>query len=246
MVQVSILTPVYNAYRFTEQYLKELSNLGQEHEIILVDNGSTDKTTEILAKYEEPTFHICLSDTLFVWAIKNSENKGFAVASNQAYQKATGDIIIFLNNDIKVHPNHLRDWTQTIVRAIWDNPDALVGPTGGYVDPHTYNFQYHCSSEKQKFNYLSGWCLAGRKVTFEKLRKDNGEDAIGPFYDFGTYFEDTYMGFRATSLGISMKIIDVPIVHFGMMTSRQMNTNKMFAEARVRFIKKMKESGYGR
>ena len=70
---LSICTPVFNKFEFTKSYLNDLSKLSNEHEIIIVDNASTDQTESYLKDSKEIIY------------IRNNENKGFAKASNQAY-----------------------------------------------------------------------------------------------------------------------------------------------------------------
>ncbi len=69
--------------------------IGLELEQIIVDNGSTDSTIEIIKKYPQ------------VKLIQNKENLGFGAANNQGYKIATGDYILFLNPDNEVEPNSL-------------------------------------------------------------------------------------------------------------------------------------------
>ena len=45
---LSICTPVFNKFEFTKSYLNDLSKLSNEHEIIIVDNASTDQTESYL------------------------------------------------------------------------------------------------------------------------------------------------------------------------------------------------------
>jgi O-antigen biosynthesis protein len=224
MKKVSIIIPVFNRWNFTKSCLNDLNKLPQDtHEIIVIDNGSSDKTKLLKDHFDFP---IC---------IRNEENQGFAKACNIAYSKSQGDIIIFLNNDIRVKNNH-NNWTDIICNVINDN--NIVGPTGGMVDEkNNFQFLYETNDPNKTINYISGWCLAGKRKTFDKLIEDN---YAGPFSEiYGkAYFEDTHLGFMAKKLGIDLKLVDIPVVHFGKISSNQLNTHKLYSEARQIFIKK--------
>ena len=223
-MRVSICTPVFNKKQFTENYLKDLSKLTTDVEIIITDNNSTDGTDEVLAKFPN------------VKIISNKENLGFGKASNQGYAASTGDIVLFLNNDIKVK-DHQENWTQILVDAMEE--DTMVGPTGGLVDPtNEFTFCYETEDNNQKINYMSGWCLAATKKTWDKLIINKYP---GPFSEeFFAYYEDTDLSFRAINQGIKFKLIELPLVHFGKITSSQINTYKLYNESRQIFLKKWK------
>lgn len=91
---VSIIVPIYN----TEQYLKRCldSILNQTHrnlEIILVDDGSTDKTPDIIKEYTKKDSRII---TL------HQKNQGQSTARNNGLKKATGKYISFIDSDDEV------------------------------------------------------------------------------------------------------------------------------------------------
>jgi hypothetical protein len=67
-----------------------LSSLPLSAEVIVVDNGSTDGTVEMLKKIKEPKIKI----------IENKENVGFAKAVNQGLKQANGKYLLLLNSDI--------------------------------------------------------------------------------------------------------------------------------------------------
>jgi GT2 family glycosyltransferase/glycosyltransferase involved in cell wall biosynthesis len=110
---VSIIIPVFNNVEFTRQCLKALigtiSGLG--HEIIIVDNGSTDGTREFLKELGEQ-----------VNTISINENRGFAKACNQGALAANGNYLVFLNND--TIPQH--GWLTELVGFMDSHPDAGV------------------------------------------------------------------------------------------------------------------------
>lgn len=227
MNKLSIVIPVFNKWNFTKSCLDDLCKLPQEtHEIIIIDNASSDETKIAIQSHEYD----------FVRYTRNDENLGFAKACNIGYSISTGNSVLFLNNDIRVRSNY-NDWTNTIFKEL-ENEDKLIGPTGGMVDPkNTFQFMYETNNADDKMNYMSGWCLAASKKTFDKLIINNYP---GPFSEeFGiAYFEDTDLGFRAERSGMNFKLVDIPVTHFGKITSSQINTHKLYTEARKIFVSK--------
>ncbi|MCX8533634.1 glycosyltransferase family 2 protein [Chryseobacterium luquanense] len=95
--KISIITPSYNQAQFLEATI--LSVLGQNYpnlEYIIMDGGSTDTSSEIIKKYE---------NKLAYWQSK--KDRGQADAINQGFEKATGDILMWLNSDDLLMPDVL-------------------------------------------------------------------------------------------------------------------------------------------
>ncbi len=89
-VAVTIVT--YNSGRFIRRCLEFLLKQDYQHvEVIVVDNASTDHTTQILGDYEKR-----------VHVIRNRENVGFAAAQNQAIAVSNSEWVLTLNPDVQV------------------------------------------------------------------------------------------------------------------------------------------------
>ncbi len=193
-MKLSIIIPVFNKYKFTISALKSLSKLSiNNHEIIVIDNGSTDETEEQIKLLNLPNLIY----------FKHENNLGFSAACNKGYSLSTCDNILFLNNDIKVLSN-FENWTQNIFDNLEEN--TLIGPTGGLIDvKNNFQFVYETNDSLKTINYMSGWCLAATKNTFDKLIEKN---EIGPFNTkFFAFYEDTHLSFMAKKMSIKFKLI---------------------------------------
>ncbi|QEM69759.1 glycosyltransferase [Geobacter sp. FeAm09] len=109
-IVVSIIIPLFNRVDLTKQCLEGLARTvgaAIPHEIILVDNGSTDGTADYLR---------AAGDRVAV--IGNGSNQGFARACNQGARAARGKYLLFLNNDTVPQPG----WLEPLVRVLEDDP----------------------------------------------------------------------------------------------------------------------------
>ncbi len=87
---VSIITPVLNQERFLEKLILSIKSQDYNNiQHIVVDGGSTDKTLDILKKYEG-TYNL-------VWS--SEKDKGIADAYNKGFAKATGEIFCWQDAD---------------------------------------------------------------------------------------------------------------------------------------------------
>ena len=222
-MKLSIVIPVWNNWHLTKSCIQDLSKL-KDVEIIIVDNGSSDdtKTLDSLANLK---------------VIRNLKNEGFAKACNKGYANAQSDVVMFLNNDIRVKKD-FENWVDVILESINDN--VLVGPNVGVLDQE-FNFIAEGSViPKRGYIYMSGWNLTATKTVWSKLLLA-GED--GPFTsEMGlAYFEDTDLGLRAQELGIEFKIVSVPVIHLGKMTSKKLDLGSLYLGAKKIFIAKWSE-----
>lgn len=225
LYKLSIIIPVLNNLKYTKNCVEKLLALDKNiYEIIVVDNCSTDGTKEYLSSLSN-------DNCKFIF---NEINTGFGCACNQGYQISTGSNVLFLNNDIKFKDNYIQWFDNLTIGA-----NQLVSPTGGFIDDK-FNFKYENNFDSginKPFNYLSGWCLAGAKKTFDKLILDG---CVGPFdnISFFVYYEDTDLSFRASKLGINLNLISCPLSHFGKQTSSKMNLSEMYLNSKAKFHQK--------
>lgn len=100
MFLVSIITPLYNSERFIDTTIKSvLSQTYTNWELIIVDDGSTDKGFDIAHQHHLKDCRIRL--------FKQDRNSGAAACRNTAIEKARGKYIAFLDSDDLWEPNKL-------------------------------------------------------------------------------------------------------------------------------------------
>jgi GT2 family glycosyltransferase len=115
-MQVSFVIPLFNCLPLTQAMVASLQATvpdGMDHEIILVDDGSTDGTRAWLATLSAP-FRVVLND----------RNLGYAAANNRGAAVARGDVLALLNNDLVLCPG----WLEPMLAAL-----AQLGERAGLV-----------------------------------------------------------------------------------------------------------------
>jgi GT2 family glycosyltransferase len=199
---VSIIIPVHNNLGYTRKCLKALRGTVRNlaHELIVVDNASTDGTKEYLSALNS------------VRSLRNDHNCGFARACNQGAAVASGDFLLFLNNDTIPR----RGWLTALLDvAASDSSIAIAGskllyPDGriqhagvafapGETSPapfHIYRYESANAPHVNKqrcFQAVTGACMFVRRLTFGEL---GGFDE-----DYLNGYEDVDLCLRARERG---------------------------------------------
>lgn len=110
---ISVIIPVYNVENYLEECLKSVQNqIYTNIEVILVNDGSTDKSKLICERYckEDSRFHLL-----------NQENQGLSAARNNGVAASTGEFIVFVDSDDIILPNYL----ETLLHYMTDEIDIV-------------------------------------------------------------------------------------------------------------------------
>ena len=95
--EVSIIIPCYNSERFIDRTIRSVLNQSiSEFEIIVVNDGSTDSSREIIEKINDPRIRLI-----------NTNNNGVSKARNTGLQEARGKLVLFLDSDDLLPKNYL-------------------------------------------------------------------------------------------------------------------------------------------
>ena len=115
---ISFVVPLFNHLDSTQAMLASLQATlpaGLLHEIILVDDASTDGTRQWLASLTVPNLRMLL----------NAGNQGFARTANAGVAQASGQVLALLNNDLLLSPG----WLEPMLAAL-NNPSLKAGVVG--------------------------------------------------------------------------------------------------------------------
>lgn len=184
--RVTVIIPAFNEENNIGQVIEEIKNSANICEIIVVDNASIDKTTEI-AKAHGAKVVFC-----------EKQGKGYAMEAG--IERANTDIILFVDGDLKIYNKEIiNDMVNPIIHENIDFVKSAFTREGGRVTelvakplleilfPDLYKFEQP----------LSG-IIAGKTEFFKKitLEKDYGVD-IGILLDMikqGANIKEIYIG----------------------------------------------------
>ncbi len=195
----SVVIPNYNGIRYLKNCLLSLQKCeGEDFEVIVVDNGSTDGS-DLLPD----------SLKLNVRLIKLNENTGFAHAVNVGIREAKGEYVILLNNDTEVESGFVRKLTEALKKnrkafsasammVDMNNREVLDG-AGDYYCALGWAFAYgkgkkteECDKGRKVFSSCAGACI------YDKAKLE----ITGLFDELHfAYLEDVDLGYRARIAG---------------------------------------------
>jgi len=120
MVKLSVGLPVRNGERFLAETLDcLLSQTFQDFELIISDNGSTDRTIEICQSYDDPRIQIERQDT----------NQGAAWNFNRVFELSKGEFFKWAAHDDLISPDYL----ERCMSALHHEPESVLCYTGVQV-----------------------------------------------------------------------------------------------------------------
>lgn len=113
---ISVIIPMYNAEKYVEKCIQSLLNQTyQDLEIIIVNDGSKDRSQEICEKYASQDKRITLI---------NTENRGAGSARNTGIETAKGEYISFIDSDDYVCPDYYERLLNMLQKT---NADIAIG-----------------------------------------------------------------------------------------------------------------------
>lgn len=159
MPLISIIIPVYNVEAYIKKSLESV--LQQSHsdfEIIIIDDGSTDKSVELAKMYESKDSRI---------RIYSKTNGGLSSARNFGIGKAQGQYITFLDSDDYIAKDYLKVLYENLIK--YDSDISIVGflfDKSGTIESTSRNnyFEEVLDSEKAILSMYSHPCAS--PITF--------------------------------------------------------------------------------
>jgi len=156
MKTFSFAIPIYSKWHLTHQLLFDVyQKCSDVHEVVVVNDNCNDQDVLDGLKWWQG------NGMLPIKVIKLDENVMFLKASNIAIKACTGDVIITISNDVRIHKDIVSPISIALQPTTYNR--TIVG--GRYLDWDTgWN-----TFNKKIFPYLEGWLLATRKEHWEEL-----------------------------------------------------------------------------
>jgi glycosyltransferase involved in cell wall biosynthesis len=162
-VTVTVVIPAYNEVRTAESLLERVREVPLRLEVIVVDDGSTDRTRDLLAELRDRG----LIDRL----VLHEQNRGKGAALRTGFQHATGDVVVVQDADLEYDPLEMPLLLHPILAG---QADAVYGSRflGG---PHRVLFFWHMIGNRL-LTLLSNMCtdlnLTDMETCYKMIRTE--------------------------------------------------------------------------
>jgi len=186
--KVSVLIPVYNCERFISQALESVYNQTyQNFEVIIVDDGSTDRTSEILVDMKD--------SRTFIY--RNPQNKGLTRSLNIGLKLCRGEYVARMDADDVSYPQRF----EKQVRFLNENPDCLV--VGSWCNWIDSNGEMHGSWEPPtEYEDIKKKLLVNNSLAHGSVMlRRSSLTKIGGYNEKYTYAQDYDLWLRLSEVG---------------------------------------------
>lgn len=229
-LRVSVIILNWNGGEYLRKCLDSVLKTDySSFEVIVVDNASTDGSRDMVKK-EYPQVKL----------IENKENLGFCVGNNIGIERASGDIIILLNNDTIVDEN----WLEEVVKKTGEPRVGIIGcrlyypgskiiQSLGYREVSLGMWEELIGSGQvdggqfdviEDVDYVSGAAMAIRREVIEKI------GLLDPFcYAFS---EDKDISYRCRKAGYRVVTSNAIVYHYGSVSWDQFPLRKVYSTRR--------------
>lgn len=197
---VSVVIPNYNYGRFLRDAIDSaLNQTYKPHEVIVVDDGSTDESHDILGEYEEKGVKVI-----------RQKNRGVGAARNTGVSVSSGDVIAFLDADDIWFPEKLE---KQIEAFDGDTELGLVScgmqefnPSGEIINRYEEGQEGWLSNKMLTFEapvVVSGSAVAVRRDIFEKIGGFDERKELHPSEDWDFFYRVS----RVSRMGFVKKVL---------------------------------------
>lgn len=172
-MKLSIVIPVYHVEDTLNRCVESVLRQGiDDFEVILVDDGSKDRSAEMCDEWQEKDSHIL---------VIHQQNGGLSAARNAGIERATGELITFVDSD-----DFLKEGTYQAIMPLAERHDIVEFPVSRHPSPIAYRPSPAIYTDKQfywletqAYNHTYAWNKIYKRSLFDHIR-----------YPAGRVFED--------------------------------------------------------
>lgn len=232
---VSVIIPVYNGERFIEKAIRSALQQPEIIEVVVIDDGSTDKTSSIIEELQSKDSRV------LIYHHKNKENRGRSASRNLGVKKAKGNYIAFLDADDFYLENRFKNDENLIEK------NKEIDGVYNAISAHFYRETNPLEEEKLRLTTLTD--IIEPSELFETLLYyKNGHFSIDGLtvkkavFDKTGYFnealkiaEDTELFYRmALKCQLRTGVIDKPVAMRGVHDSNVFNNEDLYNESKLK------------
>ncbi|MBK8550466.1 MAG: glycosyltransferase family 2 protein [Ignavibacteria bacterium] len=162
-MKLSVIIPFYNEDRTLNTLIEKVISTNLVYEIICVDDGSTDRSYEIISEWK--TRH---PELLKIIRLEKNYGKGFAI--RMALEKVTGDIVLIQDADLEYDPSQ---YSKLIAPFENENVNVVYGSRNLLKNPRSANSFYWGGVFLSKItNLLYGSSISDESTGFKLFRSE--------------------------------------------------------------------------
>lgn len=214
-IKMSIILPVFNEQNYIQATLDSIINQNfKDYEVIVVDDGSTDKTLEIVKETFE---NLDIPNQII-----HQDNKGVSAARNKGISLARGEYMVFVDGDDYILTNHLTELYNP--HHDFSLSQMVKKENNNISTPHIYDVDEITTREfiKQELEMKIPFNFVQLSYKTDIIKKHNLK-----FREDVSYGEDTDFALRALSYGDSIKISNEITYYYLQHQESLINTSKL-------------------
>ena len=237
---VSVIIPVFNAYRFIEKAIQSALLQSEVVEVIIVNDGSTDNSLTIIEGLQKS------DQRIKIFHHKDGENKGRSASRNLGIKKATGNYIAFLDADDFFLENRFQN-------------DKILFESKSYCDG-VYNaigaefYREATLTEKEELSLFTVREKINPKDLFKVLIEGEAGhfsidgltikrsvfDVVGYFNELLEVSEDTELLWRmALKCNLETGVIDKPLAMRGVHSENVFDNEELYKSNRIKMYRSL-------
>ncbi len=167
-MKLSIIIPVYHVEDTLDRCVESVLHQGiDDFEVILVDDGSKDKSPEKCDEWSKKNMHIL---------VVHKQNGGLSAARNTGIEQATGELITFVDSD-----DYLKENTYQAIMPLAETHDIVEFPVSRHPSPITYHPSPITYTNKQAYwlntqayTHTYAWNKIYKRSLFDHIRFPEG------------------------------------------------------------------------
>ncbi|MPZ26652.1 MAG: glycosyltransferase [Micromonosporaceae bacterium] len=221
---LSVVLPIYNVEDYLPEALESLANqTHRELEVVMVDDGSTDRSAELAAEVagRDPRFRLVQQD-----------NHGLGHARNTGMRLAIGEFITFVDSD-DIVPHYA---CRTVVRTLEVTGSDFLSGNEYRIDSRGASpapmLESNFAVTRLRTNVAKRRSLMRDLLPHNKVYRRAFWDAAGLEFPEGILFEDGPVSVRAHALAKSVDVVSTPIYYWRLRDDASRSLSQLFDDER--------------
>jgi glycosyltransferase involved in cell wall biosynthesis len=198
-VKLSVIIPIFNEEKYLDEITRRVSDTGLVHEIIAVNDASTDRSLYILEELKPR-----LDTTLKIFTHKSNKGKGAAIQTG--LKDVTGDIVLIQDADLEYDPNNYKD----LLKPFFENDAQVVYGSRNLIRNPKSSLSFYWGGRLLSFatNILYGSSITDESTCYKLFKTD-----LLRSYNLTTEGFDFCPEVTGKTLRRGIKIYEVPITY---------------------------------